>query len=137
MVAVGRPAYFKLKIKPDSKTADNALAMLAIAASAGLPIQVVVKTAVDMYGSDWCQKVFGKDHPPFNVIIADRCRKRLVKKYSEREAMTDGDVRSQAVDTAKNMVAMLGLEGAKKCVDEGWPTDPRLRAAVKKILLEA
>lgn len=134
MVAVGRPAYFRMKIKPGSKTADSALQMAALAEWAKTPLDQVMKTAIGMYGSDWCQQTFHKDHPPFAVVVSDKCRRRLVKKFSERALMTDGDITNQAREVAANLVAMVGKERALWTVDTGWPTEKRLRDEVKKIL---
>lgn len=101
-----------------------------------LPVSALMEEALGFYGVEWCQETFKSKFPPFNVVIGEKARRRLVRGHRPSVPQTVASIEIQAKDMAKNLVGCLGKDGALSLVQEGWPQDERLRSAIFFILKE-
>lgn len=96
----------------------------------GCSTSAVMAEALALYGPEWCMETFKTKFPPFFVVIGERCRKRLIQNHRPKVAQSAESLVLQAKDVARNLVSLMGYDGALALVTEGWPVDERLRAAV-------
>lgn len=95
-----------------------------------ISLTALMHEAVNLYGQEWCLDVFKSKWPPFNVVTSEKCRKRLIHNHRPKVAQTAESITIQAREMSINLVTVMGKAGALSIVQEGWPTDARLRAAM-------
>ncbi len=126
--ATKRPKFWKAK--RSEKVEQSCREFMRLQFLLGTSTSALMAEAVGMYNSDWCKEIFKSEHPPFNVVVGEKCRKRLIHAHKPKVAQTAQSILIQGKEIARNLVNLMGKDEALSIVQEGWPQDERLRAAV-------
>lgn len=126
--ATKRPRFWKAK--RSEKIEQSCREFMRLQFLLSTSTAALMAEAVGMYNSEWCQEIFRSPYPPFNVVVGEKCRKRLIHAHRPKVPQTAQSIEIKGKEIARNLISLMGKDEALSIVQEGWPQDERLRAAV-------
>lgn len=117
--------YYKVgSIPENSMTFNNSVRFFDLVTEAGVGVYELMEVVLVLYGSKWCNKIFKKPYLPFNVMVGEKVRNRILKEFPKEAKV--GKRSEDHVDVviktlskfAPNVAAILVSNGAVVGTDE-------------------